>query len=130
MRQDQYERLSTLSEKLADVVLTDADPDGWVGNGKLPKELTQQERGDAYWCRKMAVATLSVLNRVAMLTRIVQEQSRDGVGAAVVVEEESLLDAEINAAEKEASKLLDKLYQRQRKTEFDKRIVGKVHGKP
>lgn len=127
MRQDQFERLQALSDKLTDVVLTDADPAGWVGNGKLPKDLTQQERGDAYWCRKMAVATLSVLNRVAVLTDIVREQSNAGNGAAKVSADAETLDAEIKAAEKDAAKLLDKLQRRTKKAEFDKRVQKRVH---
>lgn len=128
MRQDQFEKLQTLSEKLLDVALIDADPENWSGYGILPKDLTQQQRGDAYWCRKMAVSIFSVLNRAAALTYIVREQSNAGAGAAAVAEQGSLLDAEINAAEKEAEKLLDKLHQRQTKNEFDKRI--KANGKP
>ena len=38
---------------------------------------------------------------------------------------EAELDAEINAAEKEAAKLLDKMQRGARKQEFDKRVHGK-----
>jgi hypothetical protein len=82
----------------------------------------QQQRGDAYWCRKLAVSSLSVLTRV---TDLIQKQRNAGNGAAVVTDEESTLDAEINAAEKEAAKLLDKLNRRSKKGEFDKRVHGK-----
>jgi len=111
LRQDQYEKIQEISERLADVVIADADPVNWTGDGKLPKELTKDERGDAYWCRKMAVATLSVMMRVSNLIGVIQRQTNDGSEAGVV-EDEALLDAEVAAAEKEANRLLDKLNNR------------------
>lgn len=125
MTPEQYLRLQELSAKLTDTVLFDADPDNWIGKGIAPKDLSQQQRGDAYWCRKLAVSSLSVLTRVAGLTDLIQKQRNAGNGAAVVTDEESTLDAEINAAEKEAAKLLDKLNRRSKKGEFDKRVHGK-----
>jgi len=125
MTPEQYLRLQELSAKLTDVVLFDADPDNWIGKGVAPKDLSQQQRGDAYWCRKLAVSSLSVLTRVAGLTDLIQKQSNAGNGAAGVTEEEATLDAEINAAEKEAAKLLDQLQRRSKKGEFDKRVHGK-----
>ncbi len=124
MTPEQYIRLQELSTKLTDVVLFDADPDNWIGKGVAPKDLTQQQRGDAYWCRKLAVSSISVLSRVAGLTDLIQKQSNAGNGAAGVTEEEATLDAEINAAEKEAAKLLDQLQRRSKKGEFDKRVHG------
>jgi hypothetical protein len=127
IRQDQFEKLQTLSEKLADVVLTDADPENWVGNGLAPKDLTQQERGDAYWCRKMAVSTLSVMMRVEHLVGIVKEHRNIGYGAGEAAERDSLLDAEITSVEKEANKLLEALQNKQaKKAKFDRQL----HGKP
>ena len=124
MRPDQYEAIQAISERLADVVIADADPSNWIGNNVLPKDLTKEERGDAYWCRKLACASLSVLTRVAYLTK--QEHNNNGF-AAEGVQRDSLLDAEIAAAEKESEKLLASLQKRQeKKAKFDKH----VHGKP
>jgi hypothetical protein len=61
MRPDQVQRLQELSEKLADAFLLEADPVEWPGDGKVPTEMTQQERGDRYWCKKNAMATGGVL---------------------------------------------------------------------
>ena len=108
MRQDQYEKLKQLSEKLTDVVLHDADPAHWTGSGKQAKELTQQERGDAYWCRKMATATLSVLMKVyhcaGMLERAAPASPENGDDSTT-----KNLDAEVRVAEREAAALLKKL---------------------
>lgn len=122
MRQDQYEKLQTLSERLTDVFLDEAEPEKWPGHNIDPGAMDQQTRGDRYWCKKNAVATLTLIGRVEGLTDMIKKQSN---GAAFVADEEATLDAEINAAEKEAAKLLDQLQRRSKKAEFDKRVHGK-----
>ena len=44
MRQDQYEKLQTLTEKLTDVFLQEADPDQWPGKGLEQSAMDQQTR--------------------------------------------------------------------------------------
>jgi hypothetical protein len=118
MTPDQELRLESLSTRLTEVVLTDADPDHWVGNGLRPDELTQQQRGDAYWCRKMAVSTLLVLTRVQWVIGNAREHVVD------TPENHKTLDREIANAEREASKLMDKM-QSEGKAAFDKYVHGK-----
>ena len=125
MRQDQYERLQTLSEQLADVFLVEADPSGWTGASTPIREMSQQQRGDRYWEKKNAVATLSLIGRIAHLRGIIQLDSHKGEGAAAVEEPKNLLDEEISAAEKEAKRLMSKLDHATRKKEFDKHVHGK-----
>lgn len=122
MTPEQYTKLQALSEKLAVVAFVDAEPENWVGYGRLPKDLTQQERGDAYWCRKMALSTLSVLHRVVNLSTQISEQNGAGKNPALENEQTGLLEAEIAAAEKEAGHLLDKLHQRKAKAKFDQKL--------
>mgnify|MGYP000016294249 CR=1 FL=1 len=105
MRQDQWERLAELEERLAEVVISDADPQHWIGNGRRPGELTKDERGDAYWCRKQAAASISVLMRVVAL--------REGVQGSFIAPpapeggDAVNMDAELAAVEGEAQKLMD-----------------------
>lgn len=111
MRDDQYIRLQQLEEKLTEQFITEADPVNWTGDGILPKNLTQMERGDRYWCKKNAVATISLTIRVGSLLGMVQ---RRGSGTTPEGEDpadtgEGLLDAEVKAAEAEAEKLLKKM---------------------
>lgn len=126
MRQDQYIRLQALSEKIAEVALFDADPDNWVGVGKPARELSKDERGDAYWCRKVAIGTIAVLTKVANLTAVLQQQTHEGAGPAQVEDDDGNLQQEIDAAESEAKKLLDEVARQAKKTEFHKRIHGKA----
>ena len=125
MRQDQYEKLQTLSEKLTDVFLSEADPDNWPGSGWNPAQLTKEQRGDRYWSKKNAVATLSIISKIAQLTTVIQESSAAGLGSANGVDDEDGLDAEIRQAEKEAAKLLAGLPRASAKREFDTRVHGK-----
>ncbi|MFM9434615.1 hypothetical protein ACFDR9_001675 [Janthinobacterium sp. CG_23.3] len=123
MRQDQYEKLQALAEKLTDAFIAEADPDSWPGAGLGPAAMDQQTRGDRYWCKKNAAATLSVIVRTTSLIGIIQQRSAagapDGVQQQPQDDEETGLDAEVKAAEKEAAKLLAKM----------QASMKKVHGK-
>lgn len=110
MRQDQFEKLQLLSEKLTDVFLTEASPDKWPGASVNPDSWDQQTRGDRYWMKKNAAATLSVIMKTVNLVGVIQQR-----GNVVQPEGDSVndddgnLDKEIANAEKEANKLLNKL---------------------
>ncbi|MCY1197253.1 hypothetical protein D9M72_86150 [compost metagenome] len=111
MRQDQFERLIALQEKLVDVLLEEMDPELWPGSGLAPGAMDQQTRGDRYWCKKNVAATQSVLTRNASLIGLVQRQTAgDGGGVEVTPDapgaDEGGLDAEIRKAEKEAERVL------------------------
>ena len=123
MREDQYQKLQDMSEKLTDVFLVEADPDNWPGSGWEPTELTKDQRGDRYWSKKNAAATLTLAMKVANLNYIIKERGR---GAGMVNPEDETLDAEIASAEREATKILDDLVRGKRKAEFKKRAIGKT----
>ena len=128
MRQDQYERLQALEEELTDVFLGEAKPEAWPGHGIGPGAMDKDTRGDRYWCKKNAVATLSLIQRVATLTQQIRLQSSgEGTGAAGVENPEAELDREVAAAEKEAKALLAQLQRTPdpRKAAFDRRVHGK-----
>lgn len=119
MRDDQYLRLQALEEKLTEQFLQDGDPDHWTGQGILPKDLTKDQRGDRYWCKKNAVATIALTIRVGSLIGLVQRAGtvtpggdEEGDGEVAAQTGERLLDAEIADAEKEAKKLLQRMERR------------------
>jgi len=125
MRQDQYEKLQALSERLTDTFLEEGDPERWPGHGIGVAAMDKQTRGDRYWCKKNAVATLSLIDRVGRLTGDIQAASAAGTGSANVVDDEGGLDADILQAEKEAAKLLDQMTRAAAKKNFDQRVHGK-----
>lgn len=124
MRDDQYLRLQALSEQLTDVFLEEADPEQWPGAGVPLQSMDKATRGDRYWSKKNAAATVMLIGRVENLVGSIQDDSNKGHGAAAVSDTESELDQEIAAAEKEAAKLLNKVGEGARKAAFDKRALG------
>ena len=126
MRQDQYEKLSALTEKLMDVVVAEIDCDKWPG-AKIPVDMQDKTiRGDRYWCKKNAVATVALVIRLSNLTDIACKHSALGSGAAAVQEDEDELDNEIKNAEKAANALMKKLTDKNAKKHFDEKVHGKT----
>ncbi len=95
MKPEQLAKLEQLADTMADQFLTDADPALWSGSGKPPADMTQQERGDAYWCRKMAIATAGVLRYTLDLISSHADRAPDPA-------EEDALDAKVSDAYKRA----------------------------
>lgn len=127
MRIDQYERLQALTVKLTDHFLEEANPDNWPGAGVPIAQMDSQTRGDAYWCRKVAAGTLSLIMRITTLTGKIEEDSADkGSGGAAIDDEEKDLDREVAIAERKAAQLLDRMQGEARKTAFDKKTHGKA----
>ena len=56
MRQDQFEKLQALEEKLVDVFLDEANPDGW-----------SKDKKERYWQRREAAETAALLVRTQAL---------------------------------------------------------------
>lgn len=101
MTPEQVVKLQALSEKLFEVVVVEVDPASWSGDGKRPRDMTKDERGDAVWCRRQAAASLALLTQVQRLTHSLEtgmpiEPSTD-------IED---LDQAIALAEKDAGKLI------------------------
>lgn len=125
MREDQYNRMINLHERLTDVFLTESEPDKWPGAGIDPALYDQRTRGDRYWCKKNAVATIALMQRITSLT--VQVQHASATGAEVVFDDDVNLDAEVAKAEKEAAQMLgelERIRQSSAKKAFDERVYG------
>lgn len=119
MRQDQFERLQDIIEKLTDVLISEADPSMWPGAGLAPTAMDQQTRGDRYWTKKNAAATLALNMRCINLVGVIQ--NRGGIGTppgdgepvdSEEAEREDDIDRAIAAAERDAARRLDELASR------------------
>ncbi|WP_286975756.1 hypothetical protein [Pseudomonas sp.] len=106
MREDQLTKLQNLSEGLADVVISETDPAGWPGAGKPLSELTKDERGDRYWTKKNAAATMTLLLKVVNISNLLA-----GNRKPPAADQEQELDDELAAAEREAVALLERAQQ-------------------
>lgn len=76
MRQDQFERLIELQEQMVDVLLVEADSDTWTG-GDHPGKLTRDERGDRYWCKRNAAATMALVQKMGNIITTERRRAQD-----------------------------------------------------
>jgi hypothetical protein len=124
VRQDQYEKLQQLSEKLLDVFMVEADPEHWPGKGVRPGDMDSKTRGDLYWVRKTAASVLMLESRIATRIASMQLSGAGTTPAAEGAPEDDGIEAEVKAAEREAQALMDELQKGTRKKAFDKRVHG------
>lgn len=112
MSPEQMQKLQELEGKLVSVVIVEADPDTWPGAGKELSKLDKGERGDRYWSKKNASASMALLMKVYSLTATAQ---RVLAGSAPpppdpdAKDHDGDLDNELAAIEKEAEKRIKKL---------------------
>jgi hypothetical protein len=88
MRPDQLTRLESLRDRLVERSLADADPVNWIAGEKAPKDMTRDERGDAKWCRSLAVSTVSLTLQVQRL------MTNPAAGGALVPDQPDAAPAE------------------------------------
>lgn len=120
MRQDQVERLNDLAEKLADAFISEADPAEWPGCGQPPADISPQQRGDRYWCKKNAMATGGVLRYTLDLIGK-QPLAGDADDRAADAD----MDKRISEAERRAAVAVQRALDKAAKRTFDERAVGK-----
>lgn len=101
MRQDQLDRLEDIEERVAEVFMAEADPDGWNGAGVSLKDMDEKTRGGRYWDKKNAIQTGTLLARVQDLRK------RDGNNLANPMPEEDA-EQEVRRFEKEAKEAINR----------------------
>lgn len=126
MRQDQFERLQSLEEKLLDVFLTEAEPSEWPGAGIKIAAMDAQTRGDLYWVRKTAASVLMLATRVQ---HMIGQTQLAGAGTTPPIDPDAdankQMDAELASAEREAMKLMQELTGGgKKKKAFDRKVHG------
>jgi len=124
MRPDQIQRLKDLSESLADVFIVEADPTNWSGDGRLPRDMSQEERGNRHWDRKGALGTGAVLSHTLNVIKHYEDR-KPAAGAEEGTEGD--LDKAIGDAERRAQAALDRVMNKAKgKDEFQRRALGKA----
>lgn len=99
MRADQLEKLRRIQEDVADVFIAEADPKTWPGME------TRDARGDRYWHKKNASASLQLVGRIENLLALREGRSSGVPPGAQEADDEAGLASEIKAATKEAERL-------------------------
>lgn len=127
MRQDQFEKLQALEEKLLDVFLTEAEPSSWPGQGLTIASMDAKTRGDLYWVRKTAASALMLATKVQTLIGATQVAGTGTTPSASTEQsdDDKQMDASLASAEKEAAKLMAQL---QKSSAGKKAFDRKVHG--
>lgn len=114
MHSDYKSRLAVLTDKLTDAVLEEADPDNWPGAGKTAKELTKDERGNRYWEKKNAAASLTLLIKVHSLIGM---QTRGGTPTDNPGKDDEAfeLGQQVAKAEREAAGIIERIQNKMKK---------------
>ncbi len=123
LRPDQLTMLQDLAERLADVFIVEADPNNWSGAGKLPTDMSREERGDRAWDRKGAMGTGGVLRYTLDIAQAAGHNEIDS--PAEQAARDADLDARIIEAQKRAHEALSRVRDKSKgKAEFDRRVLG------
>lgn len=115
MKESDYADLKAIAEKLAVVAISDANPDHWFAAGVKPSDMSPEQRAEAYWSRKLASQTLSVLTKVMSVTGMIERATRDGEppeGSPAAESQSKFLDSEIDAARRKATRMLKLVHSR------------------
>ena len=120
MRDDQILKLMNRSESLTDIFIEEADPDKWPGAGIQIAEYDKETRGDRYWSKKNAAATLTVIMKIENLVDTILNR-RDASP-----DEDADIDKSIKKAEKDAEAILERFQNEAKKAAFLKRTYGKA----
>lgn len=103
MTPDQAARLDALQDKLLETVFREADPDNWVGGNTMTADLSMEERGNRYWCMKIAAQAVGLYARLDAVSGKSGDLARPPEGED--------LDDEIKRSEREAKKILARVQQ-------------------
>lgn len=71
---NQLEKLKQLSDKMVGLVIAEADPDTWAGANKKLDEMSVEERGDRYWCKKNANQVITTAVKLETLIALYERK--------------------------------------------------------
>lgn len=71
---NQLEKLKQLSDKMVGLVIAEADPDTWAGANKTLNEMSEDERGDRYWCKKNANQVITTAVKLETLIALYERK--------------------------------------------------------
>lgn len=120
MRQDQWERLQQLEEKLTDVFIAEADPAVWPGAGEPSAKLTPDDRKQRYQFKRAAAETALLLTRTQTLIGQVRGfGTTPPEGGSEEDEERTVVEKELVLAERAAERMRRALIDKARSASRD-----------
>lgn len=102
MRPEQISKLTEIEEQLTDLFISEAEKKKWPGME------TAQSRGDRYWHKKNALATLTLVGRIQTVLRDIRtgDGGSEKPGTAAPEAAERSIEAEAAALEKQGVAIL------------------------
>lgn len=120
MRQDQFDRLLKIEEKLTDIFMDEADPSAWPGLGKASAKLSAGDRKERYLFKRAAAETAQLLVRTQLLIGQAGGQGTTPSDLPAQTEEEDNdIEREVVSAERDADRMRSALFARVSKTVLD-----------
>lgn len=108
MRPEQVSKLAAIEEQLIDVFIMEAEPQ------KLPGMKTAQDRGDRYWFKKNALATLRLVANIQTVLREIQTGGEgENPKKPAETDEAETREKEIERLNREGVAILDRHRKRQ-----------------
>ncbi|MCW1973465.1 UNVERIFIED_ORG: hypothetical protein FHW05_002313 [Pantoea agglomerans] len=101
--------LCDLADRLTEIAITECDVTQWPGHGKAVTEMTKEERGDRYWSKQNATATITLIKNLHNLVSQREGGQKDRMNAnpnAADVEE--TVEQQAARAEREAKAAIKK----------------------
>lgn len=71
---DQLNKLKQLSDRMVAVVIAEGDPNTWAGADKKLSEMSEEERGDRYWCKKNANQVITTAVKLETLIALYERK--------------------------------------------------------
>lgn len=95
--------LADLADRLVEIALDEGDPTKWPGHGKSVGEMDKAERGDRYWSKQNAQATIILAKQLYSIVTIrrASQAARIGLNPSMPTDDE-VLAAQTTEAERNA----------------------------
>ena len=116
-RQSEVTRdLEDLADRLTEIAIDECDPTRWPGHGKRVGEMDKAERGDRYWSKQNAQATIMLVKQLHNLVqqRKNGQKARIGLNPTMPTDDE-VLAAQTAQAERDAAEAVKRALMKARK---------------
>ncbi|ERM13479.1 MULTISPECIES: hypothetical protein [Pantoea] len=101
--------LCDLADRLTEVAITECDVTQWPGHGKSITEMDKQTRGDRYWAKQNATATILLVKNLHNLVSQRQAGQKDRLAAnPTAASDDDILQQQVSQAERDSAEQIRK----------------------
>lgn len=99
--------LCDLADRLTEIAISECDVTQWPGHGKKVSEMDKQERGDRYWAKQNATATITLVKNLHTLVAQREAGQKERLAAnPAAASDEEILEQQTAQAEREAAEAI------------------------